>query len=181
MSDQNKEAYIRWLEDPKTKLSEGEGRHPALVILVCSYFNRRKGEWRNFTDDQRRAKLWEWNQRQKVPKPEKEFNQIWKWIVDKFRRERDARWEAEDEATRKTAEESKKDSVDFGPYVNAELEGSVFYKINEKPGFVQNIEQEQEQVVRGFRTKLVNDIYSRNFRTMSRASGARNREYQFQE
>jgi hypothetical protein len=133
MSDQNKEAYIRWLEDPKTKLSEGEGRHPALVILVCSYFNRRKGEWRNFTDDQRRAKLWEWNQRQKVPKPEKEFNQIWKWIVDKFRRERDARWEAEDEATRKTAEESKKDSVDFGPYVNAELEGSVFYKINEKP------------------------------------------------
>ncbi len=32
---------------------------------------------------------------------------------------------------------------------------------------VQNIAQEQEQIVRGFLAKLINDTYSRNFRAMS--------------
>jgi hypothetical protein len=129
MSDRNKQEYIKWLEDPNTRLGEGEGRHVALVILGSSYYNRHTGERGNMTDDQRRLKLWEWNLRQKVPKSEKEFNQVWDWIVKTFRRERDARWEAENEAARDKSNEY----AEYGPEVNAELQGNIFYRINEKP------------------------------------------------
>ena len=71
ISDENRREYIRWLEE-EARLGEGEGRHNGLVILGTSYYYRYADDWLNITDDQRRAKLLEWNQKQNVPKPEKE-------------------------------------------------------------------------------------------------------------
>jgi hypothetical protein len=87
----NREEYIRWLEN--ARLGEGEGRHNGLVILGTSFYYRNANNWLNFTDDQRKVKLWEWNLKQKVPKPKKEFNQVWNWIVEHHRRERDRKHE----------------------------------------------------------------------------------------
>ena len=87
----NREEYIRWLEN--ARLGEGEGRHNGLVILGTSFYYRYANGWLHFTDDQRKAKLSEWNQKQKVPKPEEEFNQVWNWIVEHHRRERDRKHE----------------------------------------------------------------------------------------
>ena len=91
MSDENKQTYIQWLEDPEnfTKLGVGQGRHNGLVTLGTSFYYRYNGEWKDYTEEQRRAKLWEWNMKLAVPKSEKEFNDIWKWIIDKHRRTRD--------------------------------------------------------------------------------------------
>ena len=138
MSDENKQEYIRWLEDPNTVLGEGEGRHPALVILGLSYYYRYKNGWKDMTDDQRRKKLWEWNQRQNPPKPEKEFNEVWKWIIDNHRKRRDEqRKQWEDERRKAVVEERSKedpnDDPDFGESINAELKGSVFYVTKLKP------------------------------------------------
>ena len=91
MSNENIQTYIKWLENPEnfTKLGVGQGRHNGLLTLGTSYYYRYNGEWKDYTDEQRRAKLWEWNMKLAVPKLEKEFNDIWKWIVDKHRRTRD--------------------------------------------------------------------------------------------
>ena len=95
MSDENKQTYIKWLENPEnyTKLGVGEGRHNGLLTLGTSYYYRYNGEWKDYTDEQRKAKLWEWNMKLAVPKSEKEFNDIWKWIIDKHRRTRDEQHE----------------------------------------------------------------------------------------
>jgi hypothetical protein len=39
MSDENKQSYIAWLEDPNTIITEGS-RHDAVKILGCSYYYR---------------------------------------------------------------------------------------------------------------------------------------------
>jgi hypothetical protein len=90
MSNEDKQRYIEWIENPNTKLYEHGGRHPALVALGTSYFYRYANGWKNLTDDERKAKLWEWNQSHCIPpKPEKEFNDIWKWIIEHHRKNRD--------------------------------------------------------------------------------------------
>lgn len=53
MSDENKEHYIAWLEDPSTKIKEHEGRHDAVKILGCSYYYRYNNGWKDLADDQR--------------------------------------------------------------------------------------------------------------------------------
>jgi bifunctional DNA primase/polymerase-like protein len=95
MSDENKQAYIRWLEDPEnyTKLGVGQGRHNGLVTLGTSYYNRYTGDWKDYTDERRREKLWDWNAKLAVPLSQKEFDDVWKWIVDKHRRTRDEQHE----------------------------------------------------------------------------------------
>ena len=52
ISDEDKQSYIAWLEDPNTSIAEG-GRHDAVKVLGCSYFYRHKDEWKHLTDDQR--------------------------------------------------------------------------------------------------------------------------------
>jgi hypothetical protein len=90
ISDDSKQLYIKWLEDPNTKLYEGGGRHPALVTLGTSYLYRYANGWKDLTDDERKAKLWEWNKSHCIPpKPEKEFNNIWKWIIEHHRKNKD--------------------------------------------------------------------------------------------
>ncbi len=49
MSDENKQMYIEWLEDPKTKIKEHEGRHPATKTLGCSYFYRYNNGWKDLS------------------------------------------------------------------------------------------------------------------------------------
>lgn len=110
MSDQDKSAHISWLEDPAnyTKLGVGQGRHNALVTLGTSYFYRFKDGWSKYTDDQRREKLLEYNSKFAVPKSEKEFNDVWKWIVDKHRRTRDERHEKLNEEEKRRKQEFNK-------------------------------------------------------------------------
>ncbi len=123
MSDERKARYIRWLEEPGRMLGEGEGRHPGLVVLGTSYYYRYSGEWRGMTDEERRAKLWEWNRRVCHPiKPDNEFDAIWKWIVEHHRKNRDEQHEK--------LENERRDSF-FGGLDT--IPGCVVYQINSKP------------------------------------------------
>jgi len=89
MSDENKQRYIAWLEDLSTIIEEGS-RHDANKILGCSYYYRYRDGWKDLTDDQRYDRLQEWNLKHCMPPlQEKEFNDIWKWIVARHRKNRD--------------------------------------------------------------------------------------------
>ena len=105
MSDENKNEYTKWLEDPVnySKLGVGQGRHNALVHLGTAYFYRKKGEWANLTDSQRKAKLEKWNNKLAVPKPQEEVDKIWKWIADHHKSIRD------EERKKRAQEEKEKD------------------------------------------------------------------------
>jgi hypothetical protein len=131
MSDSNKSEYIKWLEnlDNWKSIGVGQGRHNALVILGTSYYYRYSNGWHDLTDDDRREKLWEMNSLLKVPKPETEFNQIWKWIVDTHRKTRDQKHEEEDDKRNKFGDAI----AGLPPIITAELDGNMWYKINDKP------------------------------------------------
>lgn len=139
MSDEDKQEYIRLLEDPEyyTKLGIGQGRHNGLVILGTSYYYRYNGEWKDYTDEQRKAKLWAWNIKLAVPKPEKEFEDVWKWIVDKHRRTRDEQHEKVREERRRKQSEHKFDkSYTYNMYsdnVKKSLEGTFWTEIRKYP------------------------------------------------
>lgn len=142
MSDSNKQEYTKWLEDPAnySKLGVGQGRHNGLVHLGTAYFYRYQDEWRGLTDNQRRAKLWEWNNKLAVPKPEAEFKGIWKWIVEKHRRKRDELHERLEEEQRqqqheKTTQEFDK-SYNFSLYhdnIKASLAENLWTEIGKNP------------------------------------------------
>jgi hypothetical protein len=139
MSDVDKQAYIRLLEDPEyyTKLGVGQGRHNGPVILGTSYLYRYNGEWKDYTDEQRKAKLWEWNMNLAVSKPEKEFDDIWKWIIEKHRRTRDKQHEKLREERRREQSERKFDkSHTFNMYpeiIKKSLEGNSWTEIGKYP------------------------------------------------
>jgi hypothetical protein len=106
MSAEDQQAHIKWLEDPVnyTKLGAGQGRHNGLVTLGTSYYYRWNGDWKNYTDDERKAKLLEWNSKLAVPKSEKEVDDIWKWIVTTHRKTRDEQHEESREQERRRQE-----------------------------------------------------------------------------
>ena len=136
MSDENIQTYIKWLENPEnfTKLGVGQGRHNGPLTLGTSYYYRYNGEWKDYTDEQRRAKLWEWNMKLAVPKSEKEFDDIWKWIVDKHRRTRDEEHEKLREERRLKQEFDK--SHTFSMYddgIKVSLEGNIWTEIAKNP------------------------------------------------
>lgn len=139
MSDEDQQAYIRWLEDPAnySKLGEGQGRHNGLVTLGTSYYYRYNGDWINYTDDERKAKLWEWNCNLAVPKQEKEFDGIWKWIVEKHRKQRDKQHEELREQDRRHQEVKEFDkSYVFSMYhdtIKAALDGNMWTEIHTDP------------------------------------------------
>jgi hypothetical protein len=87
ISDEKSEEYIKHLEN--SSFGVGAGRHNGLVALGCSYYYRSNGEWLDYSDNDRKAKLLEWNLKQRPPKDEKEFNQVWSWIVKTHRQNRD--------------------------------------------------------------------------------------------
>jgi hypothetical protein len=104
MSDENKQAYIAWLEDLNTIIKEHEGRHDAIKTLGCSYYYRYKDGWKDLTDDQRYDRLQEWNLKHCVPPlPEKEFDDIWKWIIEHHRKQRDQQHQQLEDKRRITA------------------------------------------------------------------------------
>ena len=128
MSDENKQQYITWLEDPSTIIEEG-GRHDVNKTLGCSFFYRYNNGWKDLTDDQRHDRLQKWNLKHCVPPlPQKELNDIWKWIVDCHRKNRDEQHEQLDDKRRKSVEEVKLDDN-----IRQELEGNVFYITTNKP------------------------------------------------
>src|SRR5918996_834635 len=136
MSDENKQAYIQWLEDPEnyTKLGVGQGRHNGLVTLGISYYYRYNGEWKDYTDEQRREKLWDWNSKLALPLSQKEFDDVWKWIVEKHRRTRDEQHEKLREERRHKQEFGK--SQTFSMYndgIKASLEGNTWTEIAKNP------------------------------------------------
>jgi Bifunctional DNA primase/polymerase, N-terminal len=137
ISDEDKQRYIRWLENPEnfTKLGVGQGRHNGLVILGTSYYYRYNGEWKDYTDEQRKSKLWEWNMKLAIPKSEKEFDEIWRWIVEKHRRTRDKQHEKLRDEGRRHSQEFDK-SYTFSMYhdnVKASLEGNIWTEIGKNP------------------------------------------------
>jgi hypothetical protein len=122
MSDENKQRYIHWLEDPATRIKEHEGRHDAIKTLGCSYYYRYNNGWKDLTDDQRYDKLQQWNHQHCVPPlSEKEFNDIWKWIVAHHRKKRDD----EREERTKTAHAVISDPLN--------MPGCISYQINSIP------------------------------------------------
>ena len=136
MSDENKQTYIRWLEDPEnyTKLGEGQGRHNGLVILGISYYYQYNGEWKDYTDEQRREMLWDWNSKLAVPLSQREFDDVWKWIIEKHRRIRDEQHEKLREERRRKQEFNK--SQTFSMYNNGiktSLEGKIWTEIAKNP------------------------------------------------
>jgi len=139
MSDKDQQDYIKWLEDPAnySKLGEGQGRHNGLVTLGASYYYRYNGDWKNYTDDERKAKLWEWNCNLALPKQEKEFDGIWKWIVDKHRKQRDEQHEELREQDRRQQEVKEFDkSYVFSMYhdtIKAALDGNMWTEIHTDP------------------------------------------------
>ena len=139
MSGSNKQAYTKWLEDPAnySKLGVGQGRHNGLVHLGTAYFYRYHGEWRGLTDEQRRAKLWEWNTKLAVPKPEAEFDSIWKWIVEKHRRTRDELHEKlEEQLQNGHATHDFDKPYTFSLYhenIKASLDGNLWTEIGKNP------------------------------------------------
>jgi hypothetical protein len=139
MSDEDKQEYIRLLEDPEyyTKLGVGQGRHNGLVILGTSYYYRYNGDWKDYTDEQRKAKLWAWNIKLAVPKPEKEFEDVWKWIVDKHRRTRDEQHEKLREERRRKQSEHKFDKTYtynmYSDNVKKSLDGTFWTEIRKYP------------------------------------------------
>jgi hypothetical protein len=124
MPENDKEAYIKWLEDPNTIIYEGQGhgRHNAVRTVGCSYYFRYKDGWIDFSDDQRREKLQQWNEQHcRPPLPEKEFDGIWKWIVNTKRKTRDQ----EHEEHRRTSSSS----VDGGGI--PDMPGCISYQISQ--------------------------------------------------
>jgi hypothetical protein len=124
MSDENKQRYIAWLKDPNTIAGEGS-RHPAVKILGCSYYYRYNNEWKDLTDDQMHDKLQEWNQQHcNPPLPDKEFDEIWKWIVKTHRKTRDKQFEELNEKARSAQAEANSP-------VN--IPGCLSYQISSRP------------------------------------------------
>jgi hypothetical protein len=106
MSDDNNQRYIIWLENPNTRIKEHEGRHDAIKILGCSYYYRYNNGWKSLTDDQRYDRLQRWNQQHCIPSlPEKEFDYIWKWIIQCHRKNRDEQHEKLEDEKRKASED----------------------------------------------------------------------------
>ena len=134
MSNDNKQHYIAWLEDSDTRIKEGQGRHDAIKTLGCSYYYRYNNGWRNLTDDQRHDKLQEWNLQHCIPPlPENEFNDIWKWIVDRHRKQRDEQHQQLEDERRTAAEHKEMYGVKLDDNIQQELEGNIFYITTHKP------------------------------------------------
>jgi hypothetical protein len=121
MSDENKQRYIAWLEDPNTIIKEGS-RHDAIKILGCSYYYRYNNGWKDLTDDQRHNRLQQWNQQHCLPPlSEKEFNGIWKWIMDRHRKQRDEQHETLEDERRKAAEQEENYDLKLDDNIQLEL------------------------------------------------------------
>jgi len=139
MSDVDRQAYIRLLEDPEyyNKLGVGQGRHNGLVTLGTSYYYRYNGEWKDYTDEQRKEKIWDWNTKLAVPLSQKEFDDVWKWIVEKHRRTRDEQHEKLREERRREQSARKLDkSHTFSTYpdnIRKSLEGNLWTEIGKYP------------------------------------------------
>ena len=133
MSDENRQRYIQWLEDPNTTIEEGN-RHDANKILGCSYYYRYRDGWKDLTDDQRHDRLQQWNEQHCIPPlPEKEFNDIWKWIVDCHRKRRDEQHERLDDERRRAIEIKEMQEIKLDDNIQRELEGNIFYITTNKP------------------------------------------------
>lgn len=94
ISTDEKRKYNEWLDDPHTKIREGEGRHDAIRFKVCSYYWKYGREWLDLSDEDRLERAWNWSLEHCVPPRTREhFEGICKWAKDKFRVARDKKFE----------------------------------------------------------------------------------------
>jgi hypothetical protein len=90
MSDDDRAAYDKWLDLPKTILGEGQGRHDALKFKIIRYYYKYEKHWRKYTDQQRFDLAWVWNERHcDPPKSREEFDSLCKWVVKHHTSKRD--------------------------------------------------------------------------------------------
>lgn len=91
MSDNDKEEYERWLDDPNRIIGVGGGRHAAILHKINSYFWKWGGDWLHLTDDQRFERAWEWAEQHCEPNySREEFDRICNDVTKKYRQDRDA-------------------------------------------------------------------------------------------
>ncbi len=90
MSDEDKDAFEKWLDDPNAILGEGQGRHDALKFKINSYYFKYKDEWLDLTDEQRFQRAWDWNIAHCKPaKPKQEFDSLVEWTIETHKQTRD--------------------------------------------------------------------------------------------
>lgn len=108
MSDQDKQRYDSWLDDPSTILGEGAGRHDATRFKVRSYYWKYANGWLNMSDSERFEKAWIWHlDHCKPPRSRQEFDLICDWVKKKDRANRDKRLEqVRDESNRTKKQET---------------------------------------------------------------------------
>jgi P4 family phage/plasmid primase-like protien len=91
-SNSEKSEYLRMCEDPEylATLGIGNGRHPAMKCVAIAYFYRdHSSEWRNISDNERKRRLEEWNQKLKIPKTQAQVDNMWNWVVQFHKEQRD--------------------------------------------------------------------------------------------
>lgn len=128
LSENENNSISDWLHNPNTIFSEGQGRHKWMLYIVNSYFWKYSGEWLELSDEDRFERAWQWHlDHCKPPRTREEFDKICRDVTRKFAEERDKKHD-EISSRKKSGE-----YAEYGPEINAELEGNTFYRINEKP------------------------------------------------
>jgi P4 family phage/plasmid primase-like protien len=115
-SDSEKSEYLRMCEDPEYLATLGikDGRHPAMKCVAIAYFYRdHSPEWRNISDNERKRRLEEWNQKLKVPKTQRQVDDMWNWVIQFHKENRDKK-HAENKIKRaQDKERQEKEQSDF--------------------------------------------------------------------
>jgi DNA replicative helicase MCM subunit Mcm2 (Cdc46/Mcm family) len=89
MSDVDKEAYDKWLDQPTTILGVRDGRHDATKFKICRYYWKYRDEWLNLSDEERFRRAWQWHLKHcNPPRSMKEFDEICRWVVRTFKKQR---------------------------------------------------------------------------------------------
>jgi hypothetical protein len=90
MSDTDKEAYERWLDEPTTVLGENQGRHDATKFKIIRNYWKYENSWFDYTDEQRFNDAWRWHlQHCKPPRTRDEFDRLCEWTKNNHRVKRD--------------------------------------------------------------------------------------------
>ncbi len=137
MSDDNKEEYIGYLEDPKTIVREGD-RHHATLLMANSYFFRFTGKFKKMDDDQRYAELVTWHNQHCEPTlfqergRELEVEEIWDNVVKRGTdRRQEERGKREDNKRQATGEGGEDKGPSIEELAQTIMAGNTFATCND--------------------------------------------------
>ncbi|HET7345610.1 MAG TPA: hypothetical protein VFJ05_07035 [Nitrososphaeraceae archaeon] len=138
-------SYNTYLEDLTTVINKGE-RHQVIKDRAISYFNKYQGEWKDLADDERLARLIEYDKLHCKPvslyeESPREFTDIWEWVKRTFtgirQEERDKREDVDrrvkekyKEALDGVSEDKQKAFKGYNQQVQNYLSGNVWCEIS---------------------------------------------------